>query len=74
MEDIPVYRVQTGSFDNIDSARVLADNLVADGYPAYITQTNSLYKVRVGEFTSLQDAVNTENQLRNDGYNTFITT
>ena len=74
LTELPMYRVQTGSFDNIDSASALARKLVADGYQAYITEINNLYKVMVGEFTNLQDAINLENRLRSDGYATFITT
>lgn len=74
LEQIPEYRVQTGSFDNMDSASALAGKLVADGYPAYITEVNGLYKVMVGELSNLQDAINFENRLRADGYATFITT
>ncbi|MBQ9699816.1 MAG: N-acetylmuramoyl-L-alanine amidase [Lachnospiraceae bacterium] len=74
LEEIPQYKVQTGSFDNIDSANNLADKLVADGYLAYITEVNGLYKVMVGAYDNLQDAIDTENQLRSDGYATFITT
>lgn len=74
LTETPMYRVQTGSFDNIDSASALARKLVADGYQAYITEINNLYKVLVGEFVNLQDAINLENRLRTDGYATFITT
>ncbi len=74
LEQTPVYRVQTGSFDNIESASNLSSNLISAGYPAYITESNGSYKVQIGSFTNLQDAVNIENQLRDDGYTTFITT
>lgn len=74
LEQTPVYRVQTGSFDNIDSASNLSSSLISAGYPAYIVENNGSYKVMVGSFTNLQDAVNIENRLRDDGYTTFITT
>lgn len=74
LEQMPVYRVQTGSFDNMDSASTLSTSLLADGFPSYITEINGLYKVMVGSYSNLQDAVNTENQLRSNGYTTFITT
>ncbi len=74
LTEVPQYRVQTGSFDNMDSASALMRRLIAAGYPAYITEINSLYKVMVGSLSNLQDAVNLENRLRADGYATFITT
>lgn len=74
LEQNPVYRVQTGSFDNIESASNLSSSLISEGYPAYIIENNGSYKVQVGSYTSLQDAVNTENRLRDNGYTTFITT
>lgn len=74
LEQTPVYRIQTGSFDNIESASNLSSSLISAGYPAYIVESNGSYKVMVGSFTNLQDAVNLENRLRDDGYITFITT
>ncbi len=74
LEQTPIYRVQTGSFDNIESASNLSSSLISAGFPAYITERNGSYKVLVGSFSNLQDAVNTENRLRDNGYTTFITT
>lgn len=74
LEQTPVYRVQTGSFDNVESASNLSSSLISAGYPAYIVESNGSYKVMVGSFSNLQDAVNMENRLRDDGYTTFITT
>ena len=74
LEQTPLYRVQTGSFDNIESASNLSSSLISAGYPSYIIETNGSYKVMVGSFANLQDAVDVENRLRNDGYTTFITT
>lgn len=74
LEQTPVYRVQTGSFDNIESASNLSSSLISAGYPAYIIENNGAFKVLVGSYANLQDAVNIENRLRDDGYTTFITT
>ena len=74
LEQTPVYRVQTGSFDNVESASNLSSSLISAGYPACIVESNGSYKVMVGSFSNLQDAVNMENRLRDDGYTTFITT
>lgn len=74
LEQTPLYKVQVGAFDNIESATNLSSRLSTDGYQSYIVEDNNLYKVMVGAFSVLQNAVNVENQLREDGYNTFITT
>lgn len=74
LEQAPLYRVQVGSFDSMESASNLSSKLISEGYPAYIVEMNNLYKVMVGGFSVLQNAVNLENRLRDDGYSTFITT
>lgn len=74
LEQTPLYKVQVGSFDNMESARNLSSKLNSEGYPAYIVEADNLYKVMVGAFSELQNAVNIENRLREDGYSTFITT
>ena len=74
LQQMPLYKVQVGAFDNIDSASNLSSKLNSEGYPSYIVEENNLYKVMVGAFSVLQNAVNTETRLRDDGYSTFITT
>ncbi len=77
MDDLietPLYRVQVGAFDSMDTATSLSARLNNNGYPAYVVSSNGLYKVQVGAFANLSNAVAMENRLRNDGYTTFITT
>lgn len=74
LQQMPLYKVQVGAFDNIDSASNLSSKLNSEGYPSYIVEENNLYKVMVGAFSVLQNAVNIETRLRDDGYSTFITT
>lgn len=74
LNETPLYRVQVGAFDNMDSASQLSSQLNNSGYPAYVVSSNGLYKVQVGAFANLSNAVAMENRLRNDGYTTFIAT
>ena len=74
LPQVPYYRVQVGSFDNMDSANALSSRLNNAGYPAYIVEMNDTYKVMVGSFSTLEEAVTLENALREDGFATFITT
>lgn len=74
LQQMPLYKVQIGAFDNINSASNLSTKLNSEGYPSYIVEENNLYKVMVGAFSVLQNAVNIETRLRDDGYSTFITT
>ena len=72
--ETPLYRVQVGAFDNMNTATSLSSKLISEGYPAYLTSSNGLYKVQVGAFSNLSNAVAMENRLRDAGYSTFITT
>lgn len=74
LSETPLYRVQVGAYDNVDTASTLSGRLNNAGYPAYVVNSNGLYKVQVGAFANLSNAVALENSLRNDGYTTFITT
>lgn len=74
LNETPLYRVQVGAFDSMETASALSSRLNNSGYPAYVVSSNGLYKVQVGAFANLANAVAMENRLRNDGYTTFITT
>lgn len=74
LTESPLYRVQTGAYDSMETASALAGQLSNAGYPAYIVSRNGMYKVQVGAFANLANAVAMENRLRSAGYTTFITT
>ena len=51
----------------------LLNQLLAEGYPAYIIHQDGLYKVQVGAFEDVDPAAEMERALRHAGYNTFLT-
>lgn len=69
-----LYRVQVGAFRNTNTANKLLNELLEQGYPAFLIFDDGLYKVQVGAFAMLNNAVQMEQTLRQSGYNTFITT
>lgn len=68
------YRVQVGLYRNREYADNLLNELLAAGYPAFLSYDNGLYKVEAGAFTNLQNAIRMEQRLRSSGYNTVIVT
>lgn len=69
-----LYRVQVGAFTNPMFATQLLNQLLLEGFPAFIVFTDGLYRVQVGAFSMLENAVRMERRLRNQGYQTYITT
>nr|WP_330424869.1 N-acetylmuramoyl-L-alanine amidase [Lachnotalea sp. AF33-28] len=73
-EEQKLYRVQVGAYRVSGLANQLLNQLLSEGFPAFITYQDGLYRVQVGAFALLDNAVRMEQTLRNWGYNTFITT
>lgn len=69
-----LYRVQTGAFRESGYAYDLLNQLLAEGFPAFIIYEDNLYRVQVGAFARLENAIRMESTLRQYGYNTYITT
>ncbi len=55
-------------------ASQLLNQLLLEGYPAFIVYSDGLYRVQVGAFARLENAVRMEQRLRSQGYQTYITT
>lgn len=72
--DRRLYRVQVGAFTNPMFATQLLNQLLLEGFPAFIVFSDGLYRVQVGAFAQLDNAVRMEKRLRRQGYQTFITT
>ncbi len=68
----PYYKVQVGVFRVEANARKLLEELVSEGFPAYVIYEDGYYKVFVGAFREMQDAVELEKQLRENGYATML--
>lgn len=66
------YQVQTGIYQNRQTADQQLNMLLSQGFPAFMIHDNGLYKVRVGAFLSLDHAAQMEQRLKNYGYNTFL--
>lgn len=73
-EEPVLYRVQVGLFRRKENADNLNYQLMDQGYPSFILQSDGFYKVQVGAFQQLGNAVAMERRLRQDGYQTLITT
>ena len=69
-----LYRVQVGAFTNPMFATQLLNQLLLEGYPAFVVYSDGLYRVQVGAFNQLDNAVRMEQRLRKQGYQTYITT
>ena len=72
--DIKYYRVQTGLYRKMENAQRQLDQLLKEGYPAFMVQKDGYYSVQVGAFENLSNAVKMEAILRQNGYQTYITT
>lgn len=66
------YQVQVGAYSSRASADRLADELKAQGFPAFLIYQNGLYKVRSGAFLNMEYAVEMERRLRALGYPTLL--
>lgn len=66
------YQVQVGAFSNQQNADRLLNELLAQGFPAFIVAENNVFKVRVGAYLNLDNAAWMEKNLRNLGYPTVI--
>ena len=69
-----LYRVQVGAFTNPMFATQLLNQLLLEGYPAFVVYSDGLYRVQVGAYNQLDNAVRMEQRLRRQGYQTYITT
>lgn len=68
------YTVQAGAFRNGTYAARLQNELVAQDFPAAVSQGDGLYRVTVGTFPTLDEAVQMERRLKRAGYQTVIVT
>jgi len=66
------YQVQTGVYQNQQAASQQLNQLLSQGFPAFLIYDNGLYKVRVGAFLNMDYAAQMERRLKNYGYNTFL--
>lgn len=66
------YRVQVGLFRNQMYAERLRNELLEQGFPAYIDQSGPFFRVQVGGYDDLEDAIEAEWRLRRAGYDTLI--
>ncbi|MDO5411399.1 MAG: SPOR domain-containing protein, partial [Lachnospiraceae bacterium] len=69
-----LFRVQVGAFTNPMFATQLLNQLLLEGFPAFVIFSDGLYRVQVGAFANLDNAVRMEHRLRSQGYQTYITT
>lgn len=67
------YRIQVGAYQNQNLAEALAQDLQAQGFPAYVQYNNGIYRVQVGAFENLDEAASYEKKLRDYGYDTLLT-
>ena len=70
----PDYRVQVGLFRNWTYAQRLENELLEQGFPAFIDDSGQYISVQVGGYQTLEGAVEAERQLKNAGYQTLIIT
>jgi len=68
------FSVQLGCFSNKRNAEKLRDELINNGYQAYISEliSDSLYRVRAGRFNTRLQAEFLEQRLKAEGYTTKI--
>ncbi len=70
--DIGDYKVQVGVFRVESNARRLVEELVSEGFPAYVVFEDGYYKVFVGDYQTMEEAVDVEKMLRDNGYATVL--
>lgn len=66
------YRVQVGAFRNRRYAERLLNELLEEGFPAYIDDSGPYLRVQVGNFGDMDDAVEMERRLKQAGFPTVI--
>ena len=66
------YRIQTGLFRNWTYAGRMENELLEEGFPAFIDDTGQYLSVQVGGYQTLEEAVEEEQRLRAAGYQTLI--
>lgn len=68
----PDYRVQVGLFRNWTYAKRLENELLEQGFPAFIDDSGQYISVQVGGYRTLEEAVEAERQLKSAGYQTLV--
>ncbi len=66
------YQIQTGIYWNQNLADQQLNQLLSQGFPAFIIYDEGYYKVRVGAFLNMDYAAQMEQRLRDYGYNTLM--
>ena len=66
------YTVQAGAFRNSAYADRLQQELLAQDFPAVISQDNGIYRVTVGTYPTLDEAAAMERRLKRAGYQTVV--
>ena len=66
------YRVQVGAFRNRRYSERLLNELLEEGFPAYIDDSGPYLRVQVGNFDDMDDAVDMEQRLKQAGFPTVI--
>lgn len=66
------YRVQVGLYRNWIYAQRLLDELLDQGFPAFIDDSGPYISVQVGGYDNLNEAVEMEQRLKRAGYETLI--
>ena len=67
-----MYKVQAGAFSKKENADNYCKQLVAKGYPAFVTNPGMYYKIQVGAFRSKENAEAMKNKLAADGISAFV--
>lgn len=70
--EIADYKVQAGVFRVESNARRLLEELVSEGFPAYVVFEDGYYKVFVGDYQTMEEAVEAEKLLRDNEYATLL--
>lgn len=66
------YRVQVGLFRNWNYAQRLLDELLDQGFPAFLDDSGPYISVQVGGYDQLSEAAEMEKRLRQAGYDTLL--
>ena len=66
------FRVQVGAYRNRRYAERLLNELLEQGFSAFIDDSGPYIRVQVGDFTDMDDAVEMEQRLKQAGYPTVI--
>ncbi len=69
---VPGYSVQVGSYKNPIYAKRFLKELLDQGFPANLIQSDGYFRVYVGSFNTLDDAASMEQKLKLAGYPTLI--